>query len=246
MTGHRRAAGKRPEPRPARAAPRPPCRLLSDTSNPPAHRPPRNDSIPGEPVRLHSCGHGIVRRPPMRFLGHPCSSRHVTRLTSLFTASAATGAQITVSCPPRPHLLSRPRAAASAPAPWTGTMASPRRNASSSDALSLSPSPPPRSTSSRRIPGQSAFRLACADLLGKSLGSPPAPRGADHSAPRARGVPGGHACQKPCLFTQRSPSGQYCYSGSTHAWAPWSKRCSPLTCAALPGAQWARRRTRLC
>ena len=94
----------------------PPPRLLSDASNPPASMPPRNDSIPGELVRLHSCGHGTVQRPPVRFLRHPCSSRYATRFISLITASAAIIAQLTVSCPPRLPLLSRSRAAASAPA----------------------------------------------------------------------------------------------------------------------------------
>lgn len=94
----------------------PPPRLLSDTSNPPASMPPQNDSIPSELIRLHSCEYDIVQRPPVHFLRYPCSSRYETRFTSLITASAAIIAQLTVSCPPRLPLLSRFRAAASAPA----------------------------------------------------------------------------------------------------------------------------------
>jgi len=77
----------------------------------------------------------------------------VTRFTSLITASAAAGAQLTVSCPPRLPLLSRSRAVAPTPAPWTGTMASQRRNTASPGSLRLYLSPsPPRATGSRRIP----------------------------------------------------------------------------------------------
>ena len=200
--GHGAARRRRARLTPASVPPR---RLLSDTSNPPASRPQRNDSIPrraGPPAQLRAWHRAAPAGAPVRLPAR--DPPHVPGHGERGDRRPAHGE---LPASPAPAVaVPRGRLHAGAMGGHHGLAAQERRLAGRPPPLPPPPPPsPPRATGSRRIPGQSAFRLACADLLGKSHGPAPAPRGAGHSAPRAPGRPGRPACQKPCLFTQRSP-----------------------------------------